>query len=192
MKQYLLILSFLVFLPSTVLAELNNLMWAVFPVEKYEYMSDEKTKKYLKDGQLKALGKFYISLENKKIIFNGLRMREVLDFLSVEKDSELLFTYEIFELRKVIKLDNENYAFEGVRDGYFNRLISGKIQLKKLPQVGQVVNFEMNEKGDMFEGVMNRYVILSSEKGKSLKDNFKAIDFGNYYGAMGPEEEIKY
>lgn len=192
MKQYLLILSFLVFLPSTVLAELSNLMLAVFPVEKYEYMADEKTKKYLKDGQLKVIGKFYISLENKKILFIGLRMREALDFISVEKDSELLFTYEIFELRKVVKLDNENYAFEDVRDGYFNRLISGKIQLKKLPQAGQVINFEMNEKGDTFQGVMNRYVILSSEKGKLLKDKFKVIDFGNYYGAMGAEEEIKY
>ncbi len=68
MRKYLLhvlVISF-VFLPSTVLAELNNLMWAVFPVEKYEYLADEKTNKYLKDGQLKAIGKFYISLERKK------------------------------------------------------------------------------------------------------------------------------
>jgi len=192
MKLYLLILSFLVFIPSTVLAELNNLMWAVFPVEKYEYMADEKTKKYMNDGQLKAVGKFYISLENKKIIFNGLRVKESLDSISSEKDSEYLFANEEFELKKVIKLDNENYAFEGMRVGYFKRLISGKLQLKKAPSSGQVINFELNEKGDRFEGVMNRYVILSSEKGKLLKDNFRAIDFGNYYGAMGPEELVKY
>lgn len=51
MKKFLLILYFLIFLSSNVLAELNNLMWAVFPVEKYEYMADEKTNKYMKEEQ---------------------------------------------------------------------------------------------------------------------------------------------
>jgi len=59
MKKCLLILFFLIFpfVPTQVLAELNNLMWAVFPVEKYEYMVDKKTEKYMKNAQLKAIGR---------------------------------------------------------------------------------------------------------------------------------------
>jgi hypothetical protein len=192
MKKLFFSVAILILLPSRVLADLDNLMWAVFPTEKYEYMADDKNKKYVTDGQLKAVGKFYISLENKKIIFNGLRVKEALDSLSAEKDAEYVFTYEEFTLKKVIKLDNESYAFEGVRNGYFKRLVSGKLQLKKQPNTGQIVYFEMNEKGDVFEGIMNKYVILSSEKGKSLKNKFKFIDFGNYYGAMGSADLIKY
>lgn len=125
-------------------------------------------------------------------MFNGLRIKESLDFLSAEKDAEYVFAYEEFILKKVIKLDNESYAFEGIRNGYFKRLVSEKLQLKKQPRTGQVIFFEMNETGDAFEGIMNKYVILSSEKGKSLKEKFKIIDFGNYYGAMGPANLIKY
>jgi len=188
MKKCLLILFFLIFpfVPTQVLAELNNLMWAVFPVEKYEYMADKKTEKYMKDGQLKAIGRIYVSLERKEIIFYGLRTKDFVD-----GDSEFEFTYEDFKLKKVIKLDNENYTFEGIREGTFERFISGKIQLKKFPLAGKVVNFDMNELGEVYKGVMNRYIILSSEKGKLLKQKFKTIDFGNYYAAMS-DDSITY
>lgn len=189
MKKYLTILFILMLFPTYSLADLNNLMWATFPVEKYEYMANEKTRKYKENDQLTTIGHFYISLERKKIIFQGLKLKDKSkDPLGSNSKFEII--NEEFDLRKIIKLKNENYTFEGIRTGYFNRLISGKIELKLNRLTGEVTNFNMNEFGQVYDGVMNRYVILSSEKGKKLLQIFKSIDFGNYYAAMGDDSII--
>jgi hypothetical protein len=47
-------------------------MWAQFPAERQEFLVNEKTGSYETSGQFGGIGSLYISLENKKIIFQGL------------------------------------------------------------------------------------------------------------------------
>ena len=190
MKKYLTFLFILMLFPTYSLADLNNLMWATFPVEKYEYMANEKTKNYKENGQLMAVGSFYISLEKRKVIFNGLILKDKSSD-PFNSNSKFKIINEEFELKKIIKLDNQSYSFEGIRQGYFKRKISGKIKLKLNGLSGEVTNFIMNEFGQMYSGVMNRYVILSTKNGKRLLERFQSIDFGNYYAAMG-DDSITY
>jgi hypothetical protein len=184
MKKILFALLAIFCIYGQALAELNNLTWAVFPVEKYEHMANEKAQRYEKEGQLKAIGRFYISLERKKIVFEGLRVKD-------ENERIFEFTHEEFEIQKVIKLDNENYTFEGTRSGVYKRLVTGTLQLEKSALAGKVVGFAMTETGTVYQGTMNRYNILSSQTGKSIQQKFQAIDFGDYYAALG-DESIKY
>ncbi len=190
MKKYLTILFILTLFPTKSLADLNNFMWAKFPVVKYEFMVNEKTKEYKKNGKLITIGHFYISLNSKKIIFHGL---ELIDKNKGHLDTDAKFRIikEEFKLKKIIKSDNENYVFEGKKQGHYERKISGQIKLKLNRLSAEVLNFNMNEFGQVYSGVMNRYVMLSSKKSKQLLQRFKLIDFGDYYAAMG-DDSITY
>ena len=56
---------------------------------------------------------------------------------------------------------------------------------------GKVIDFELSEFGQVYSGVMNKYVDVSSEKSKAFIKKFEIISFGDYYAAMG-DDSIKY
>ena len=77
MKKCLTVLLFLVLFSGYVSPDLTNLMYATFPVERYEFMVDEKKSKYKKDiFNITCGGQFYISLENKIMKYTCFRLKD--------------------------------------------------------------------------------------------------------------------
>lgn len=186
MKKYFAIVFLFFSLEALGMIELNNLMYATFPFEKHEYMVDEKTKRYKENGRLTAFGYCYISLEKKVITFNELRVKDLGKSLNDNTKLELFF--EELKITKIVKLDKYNYSFEAIREEPFQRKISGQIELKQHNiYYCKVVGFKLNEWGETYGGVMNKFQFLSSIEAIKLKDKYNQIYFGDYIAAMGDE-----
>jgi len=191
MKKHLLSLFLVLFISVPASAELSNLMWASFPVEKYEFLVNEKTSTYFETAPLSAVGNLYISLEKRKIIFKGLASQD-RGADPIANNSKFEFLNEEFEIKKIVKIDKLNYAFEAYKFNSFGRMISGKIEIRQINDLSfKVDKFEMSEFGKVYKGTMNRYVQLYSETGNLIVNKFSSIDFGNHYSAMG-DDSVKY
>ncbi|MHA2408497.1 MAG: hypothetical protein ACXACA_09050 [Candidatus Ranarchaeia archaeon] len=177
MLKYVVGVAFVILMPVLSKADLNNLMWAHFPAERHIFLVNEKT------------GNFYISLKKKNVIFKGLQPIEV--HLGPAHKAKYEFLIEQFALTKVIKLDESNYAFEGKRAGFYERKCYGKLRIRKTsPFFAEVVSFEMNEIGQRYKGVMNRYILPRTDGARALLEEFSSIFFGNYYAAMGDDSIV--
>jgi len=193
MKKGLTIFLFLVLFSGYVSADLTNLMYATFPVERYEFMVDEKISKYQKDVfNITCVGAFYISLERKIMKYTCFRLKDSQEDLLSNKPSIFEIVFFDFIITKIVKLDNDTYTFEAVDQGAFKRKMAGRIKLELSKGLfGKVIDFELSEFGQMYSGVMNKYVDVSSEKSKAFIKKFEIISFGDYYAAMG-DDSIKY
>ena len=189
MLKYVVGVAFVILMPVLSRADLNNLMWAHFPAERHIFLVNEKTGSYETNGQFGGIGNLYISLEKKRVIFKGLQPIEAQ--LGPTKRAKYEFLIEQFDLTKVIKLDESNYVFEGKRAGFYERKCSGKLRIRKTsPFFAEVVSFEMNEIGQRYKVVMNKYTLPRTDGARALLEEFSSIFFGNYYAAMGDDSIV--
>jgi hypothetical protein len=182
----LLILMSLVMAPLAA-AERPEIEWASFPVERLAYQPDEKTAKYSTTGTFDGIGMLYFSPAKKKIEYKGLRSIRI-PYLGQESNDRFELRAESFVTTSVISLGNGEFAFEAVVQGPFERTVTGRLRIKAAPPAfaATVVEFRMDELGDLYEGVMSRYTLPASDTALAMLKKYDEIFFGGNFVALAP------
>lgn len=140
----------------------NDFVFSVFPAERTSFMFDEKTKKVI--PYFSGVGKMYVSIEQKKGEYIGLKYRNIKDHNSI-----LDFVYVDIVITESHDNKKDMCYFKGY-ENYERRDIEGFI---KYSEYGEVIDFQMTEFSNLFPGTpFNKYENLKSKSGKMFKEKY--------------------
>jgi hypothetical protein len=179
-------LAFL-FVSTEAAAQRPNIEWASFAVERAGYEADEKSRKYSTIGTFDGVGMLYFSPAKQKIEFKGFRAIR-LPYLGQDRNDKFELRAESFATTSVISLGSGEFAFEATVEGPFPRTVTGRIRIKVAPSAvaATVVDFEMSEHGDVYEGIMTRYTLPTTTAGRAMLQKFDEVFFGGNFVALAP------
>jgi hypothetical protein len=127
----------------------------------------------------------YLSASRKLVELKGFR-RATLPYLGQQPNQSYEIYHETFTIESLIRVDAGEYAFQGVNNGPFNRAVTGKVRYSVAASglVGSVDELQLAEHGQVFKGVMNRYVIARSVEAIALLKKHDDVFFGGNYVAL--------
>lgn len=168
-------------------AQRSDIDWASFAVERFAYEADEKTAKYGTTGTFDGVGMLYFSSTKQKIEYKGFRMIR-MPYLGQQRDDKFELRAESFATTSIISLGNGEFAFEAVVQGPFTRTVTGRMRIKIAPSTiaATVVEFRMDEHGDVYEGVMTRYTLPASAAARAMLKKYDEIFLGGNFVALVP------
>jgi hypothetical protein len=187
MVRGLVLASFVI--ASAVQAQVPQVEWASFVVERRAYDVGEKTKKYLATGTFDGIGMLYFSPPKKTIQFKGFRVIRI-PFLGQERNDKYELRAESFTATSVISVGDGEFAFEGHVDGPYERVVTGRLRIKIAAGglTSRVVDFRMDEHGEAYSSVMTRYALAESAESKVMLKRFDEVFFGGNFVALALPE----
>lgn len=159
--------------PIDLAAQTPSLDYATFAVEATGYSESEtEPGTYSTAGTFLGVGRMYFSPTRMIIRFDGLIGLGKYDFSS-----------DRYLITSLIPISDTKYAFEAVFDSVFDRTATGRIEFTP-PTSGlsifssTIEYFQLDEWGQMIEGVLRRYSLPSSAPARQMIEKYDDIDFG--------------
>lgn len=179
----------LAILPTVAIAQRRQIDWATFAVERQSFEADDESGKYATTGIFDGVGMLYFSPSKNKIEYKGFRAIRI-PFLGQDSNDKFEIRAESFATTSVISVGDGAFAFEGVVDGPFERVVTGvlKIAIGDLGVAGTAIEFRMDEHGEIFEGVMTRYMLPSSPTAKAMLKRYDDVFWGGNFVALQPPQ----
>lgn len=152
--------------------------YARVTVERKIFMS--KGDRYEKHGTFDGVGMMNPSISEGIIAYRGIHSLGGKRYWRQNDDVSHEILLEIFTIKSFIRLSETEYAFEAL--GQVNgRRLTGKIRYKldRFGATGKVEEFQADEHGSMYSGVMNSYRLAASPEALNLLEKFKQVFLGD-------------
>ncbi len=158
--------------------------WATVAVER-EAFGEGQPGQYATVGKFDGIGMLYLSVTKRLLEFKGLR-RISVPYLGQQPENAYEIHHETFAISSIIRVSDNEYAFEGVSDGPFRRSVTGKLRysVARSGLGGTVEEFQLDEHGQVIKGIMNRYSIAKSAQGVAMLKKYAEVFLGGNFVAL--------